>query len=57
MRPSRPADRGKTAVSFEDILNMARRALTASHCRPTSSSEPTDDEIEINQLIGNHLAA
>ena len=47
----------KTAASFEDILNMARRVLAASHFRPTPSSEPTAVENEINRLTGDDLAA
>ena len=37
----------KTAVSFADIRNMARRVLTASHFRPTPSSVPNLSLIHI----------
>jgi DDE superfamily endonuclease len=47
----------KTTVSFADILNMARRVLTASQFRPTPSSEPNAQEIEIIRLASDDLAA
>jgi hypothetical protein len=47
----------KTAVSFADILTMARRVLIASHFRPTHAAAPNAQEIEIIRLAGDDLAA
>jgi len=52
-----PWYRTKVNVSFADMLDTARRVLTASDFRPTRRSEPSAQEIEIMQLASEYVAA
>lgn len=52
-----PWYRIKASVSVADMLDTARRVLTASEFRPIRSSEPSAQEIEIRQLACEDAAA